>query len=148
VRPVLRGGLGRLMLGIAAFELANVAATLLILRTTELVAPGESYSHTAVFLYAGYNLAATLVAVPAGHLTHRRGAAIVLVIGSVAFVAAFTGFAFARANVLLLAVLFVLAGLGIGMGETAENAAVAAFSPPDLRGSAFGLVAAVQAFAN
>jgi hypothetical protein len=48
----------------------------------------------------------------------------------------------------LLALLFVLAGLGIGVGETAESAAVAGFAPIDVRGSAFGLVAAVQAFAN
>jgi hypothetical protein len=31
LRPVLRGQLGRLMLGISAFEVGNVAATLLIL---------------------------------------------------------------------------------------------------------------------
>jgi MFS family permease len=148
VRPVLRGRLGPLMVGITAFELANVAATLLILRTTELIAPGEDYSRTAVLLYAGYNLAATLIAVPAGQLTDRRGATVVLVLGSVMFTAAFTGFAFAGASIPLLAVLFALAGLGIGVGETAESAAVAAFAPVDMRGSAFGLVAAVQAFAN
>jgi MFS family permease len=148
VRPVLRGRLGRLMFGISAFELGNVAATLLILRTTELIAPGQAYSRTAVLLYAGYNLAATLIAVPAGHLTDRRGATIVLGGGAVMFVAAFTGFAFAGASIPLLALLFVLAGLGIGVGETAESAAVAAFAPAELRGSAFGLVAAVQAFAN
>jgi MFS family permease len=148
VRPVLRGRLGSLMFGITAFELANVAATLLILRTTELIAPGHAYSRTAVLLYAGYNLAATLIAVPAGQLTDRRGATIVLVIGAVMFTAAFAGFAFAGASIPLLALLFVLAGLGIGVGETAESAAVAAFAPVDLRGSAFGLVAAVQAFAN
>jgi MFS family permease len=148
VRPVLRGPLGRLMIGIAAFELANVAATLLILRTTELVAPGHAYSRTAVLLYAGYNVAATLIAVPAGHLSDRRGAAIVLVLASTMFAAAFAGFAFAGASVALLAVLFALAGFGIGVGETAQSAAVAAFAPVDLRGSAFGLVAAVQAFAN
>jgi hypothetical protein len=34
------------------------------------------------------------------------------------------------------------------VGETAESAAVAGFAPLDVRGSAFGLVAAVQAFAN
>ena len=34
VRPVMQGQLGRLMYGVAAFELANVAATLLILRAT------------------------------------------------------------------------------------------------------------------
>jgi len=148
VRPVLRGRLGRLVAGIAAFELANVAATLLILRTTELIAPGHAYSRTAVLLYAAYNLAATLIAVPAGHVTDRRGATVVLVLAAGAFAAAFAGFAFAGASIPLLAFLFVLAGTGIGLGETAEAAAVAALAPPELRGSAFGLVAAVQAFAN
>jgi MFS family permease len=148
VRPVLRGRLGRLMLGITAFELANVAATLLILRTTDLIAPGQAYSRTAVLLYAGYNLAATLIAVPAGHLTDRRGATIVLAIAALLFAGAFGGFAFAGASVPLLAALFVLAGLGIGVGETAESAAVAALAPTELRGSTFGLVATVQAFAN
>src|SRR5207253_1814811 len=84
VRAVLRGRLGRLMFGIVAFELANVAATLLILRTTELIAPGQTYSRTAVLLYAGYNLAATLIAIPGGHLSDRRGATIVLVLASCA----------------------------------------------------------------
>ena len=148
VRPVLRGRLGGLLFGITAFELGNVAATLLILRTTELIAPGHAYSRTAVVLYAGYNLAATLVAVPAGQLTDRSGATLVLVIAAGMFAGAFAGFAFSGASIPLLALLFVVAGLGIGVGETAESAAVAAFAPVDLRGSAFGLVAAVQAFAN
>jgi MFS family permease len=136
------------MFGITAFELANVAATFLILRTTSLIAPGHAYSRTAILLYAGYNLAATLIAIPAGQLSDRRGSTIVLVLGAVAFTGAFAGFAFAGASIALLAFLFVVAGLGIGVGETAQSAAVAAFAPVDLRGSAFGLVAAVQAFAN
>jgi MFS family permease len=136
------------MVGVTAFELANVAATLLILRATELIAPGEAYSRTAVLLYAGYNVAATLIAVPAGHLTDRRDAPLVLLLAAAMLAAAFIGFAYAGASVLLLAILFVLAGLGIGVGETAESAAVAAFAPLEIRGSAFGLVAAVQAFAN
>jgi len=148
VRPVLRGRLGGLMFGITAFELGNVAATLLILRTTELVAPGHAYSRTAVLLYAGYNLAATLIAIPAGHLIDRRGAAVVLVLAALFLTGGFAGFAFAGAGIPLLGALFVLAGLGIGVGETAESAAVAAFAPAEIRGSAFGLVAAVQAFAN
>src|SRR5438045_2825126 len=74
--PVPPGRLAPVVLGVTAFELANVAATLLILRTTELIAPGHDYSRTAVLLYAGYNLAATLIAVPAGQLTDRRGATI------------------------------------------------------------------------
>ena len=38
VRPVLTGRLGRLMVGVSAFEFGNVAATLLILRASELLA--------------------------------------------------------------------------------------------------------------
>ena len=116
----------------------NVAATLLILRTAELLNPGESYSRTAIVLYAGYNLAATLIAIPAGQLSDRRGSTIVLVLGAVAFAGAFAGFAFAGASIALLAFLFVVAGLGIGVGETAQSAAVAAFAPVDLRGSRSG----------
>ena len=46
VRPVLVGRLGRLMVGVSAFEFGNVAATLLILRATELLAPGRGYVAT------------------------------------------------------------------------------------------------------
>ena len=43
---------------------------------------------------------------------------------------------------------FVLAGIGIACAETAEHAAVAALAPVELRGSAFGLLAAIQAAGN
>jgi MFS family permease len=39
VRPVLQGRLGKLMVAVGAFEAGNVAATLLILRATELLHP-------------------------------------------------------------------------------------------------------------
>ena len=48
----------------------------------------------------------------------------------------------------MLALLFVIAGVAIGFVETAEHAAVASLAPVDLRGSAFGLLAAVQSFGN
>jgi MFS family permease len=47
-----------------------------------------------------------------------------------------------------LAAPFVLAGVAIGCVETAEHAAVAALAPQELRGSAFGLLAFVQAGGN
>jgi MFS family permease len=151
VRSVVRGRLGRIVGGIAAFELANVAATALILEATTLLEPGRSHdaaTKIALVLYAGYNLAATLVAVPGGHLTDRRGSVLVLILGSAAFAACFAGFAFAGPSIPVLALLFVLGGIGIGLGEAAQSAAVAAFAPEGIRGSAFGLVAAVQALAN
>jgi MFS family permease len=151
VRAVARGRLGRLLVGVTAFELANVAATLLILRATDVLEPDHGEHRAtliALGLYAGYNLAATLVAVPGGHLSDRRGPATVLVASAAAFLVAFGGFALVGASVLLLAVCFAAAGAALGMGETAQSAAVATLAPDELRGSAFGLVAAVQAFAN
>ena len=43
---------------------------------------------------------------------------------------------------------FALAGIGIGFVETAEHAAVAAYAPAEIRGSAVGLLAAVQSLGN
>ena len=151
VRPVLTGRLGRLMVGVSAFEFGNVAATLLILRATELLAPGRGQDRAtqlALGLYVAYNLAATLASIPAGRLGDRRGAVLVLVVGVGLFGLAYVGFAAGATSVLALAPWFIAAGVAIGCVETAEHAAVAALAPVELRGSAFGLLAAVQSFGN
>ena len=151
VRPVLRAGLGRLMLAVSAFELGNVAATLLILRATELLAPSEGVdtaTRTALLLYIAYNVAATLTSVPAGHLSDRTSPRLVLGGGVLAFLVSYGTFAATGPSVPILLLAFVLAGIGIGCVETAEHAAVAVAAPAHIRGSAFGLLAAVQSFGN
>jgi MFS family permease len=154
LRPVLRGDLGRFLGAISAFEVGNVAATLLILRATELLTPahGAATATTiALALYTAYNLAATLASVPAGHLADRmgkRGSAHVLTAGVAAFAISYGLFAVAGGDIWVLAVPFVLAGIGIGAVETAEHSAVAALAPTELRGSAFGMLAAVQSLGN
>lgn len=151
VRPVLRGRLGRLMIGVSAFEAGNVAATLLILRATELFEPGRSSNRAAqlaLVLYTAYNGAATLASVPGGRLSDRRGPTLVLATGVAVFAAAYSGFAFAGGSLLVLGLFFVAAGVGIGFVETAEHTAVAALAPEELRGSAFGLLAAIQSVGN
>jgi MFS family permease len=151
VRPVLTGRLGRLMVGVSAFEFGNVAATLLILRASELLAPGRSQDRAtqlALGLYVAYNVAAALVSVPAGRLGDRRGAVLVLAVGVGLFGLAYAGFAAGGSSILALVPWFIAAGIAIGCVETAEHAAVAALAPVELRGSAFGLLAAVQSFGN
>jgi len=151
IRPVLHGRLGRLLGAVTAFELGNVAATLLILRATDLLTPDRGHDSAvrlAVVLYAVYNAAAMVISVPAGHVTDRRGATAVLVVGAFGALAAFVGFALAGASVALLAGLFALAGTGKGAVETAQGAAVALLAPPALLGSAFGALATIQSFAN
>jgi MFS family permease len=151
VRPLLRGAMGRLMTAIAVFEFGNIAATLLILRATDALEPEhgiENATQIALLLYTAYNLAATVVSIPAGRSADRSGAVRVLAAGVAAFAAAYLLFAVTDASIALLAVAFVFAGAGIGLVETAEHTAVAALAPVDLRGSAFGLLAATQSFGN
>ncbi|WP_203688228.1 MFS transporter [Catellatospora coxensis] len=154
IRPVLRGDLGRLMAAITAFEVGNVAATLLILRATEQLTPqhGATTATTiALALYALYNLAATIASLPAGHVADRlgsRGPVRVLAAGVALFLAAYLGFAVDSTGIVLLALPFAAAGVAIGCVETAQHSAVAALAPAGIRGSAFGLLAAVQAAGN
>ena len=147
LRPVLRGQLGRLFVGITAFEVGNVAATLLILRATEALVPAHGQDNAtkiALGLYATYNAAATVASIPGGRLGDRRGTLIVLALGIACFALAYTGLAFAVSAIAVLALWFILAGIGIGLVETAEHAAVATHAPTEIRGSAFGALAAIQ----
>jgi len=151
ITPVLQGGMGRLFVGISAFELGNCAATLLILRASELLEPryGTDRATTiAIALYVAYNIAATVTSVAAGHAADRRAPRLVLAVGAAAFALAYLGFTRDTTSWLALAPWFVLAGVGIGCAETAQHAAVAHAAPDQLRGSAFGLLAAVQSFGN
>ena len=151
VRPVLRGGLGRLFIGVGAFEFGNAAATLLILRATDLLEPGRGHDEAvevALLLYAGYNMAAALASIPGGLVADRHGKVPVLAFGVAAFLIAYAGLGLVGASVVTLALLFAAAGVGIGLVETAEHAAVASLAPSEIRGSAFGLLAATQSFGN
>jgi len=97
--------------------------------------------------YVLYNVAATLISVPAGRAGDRRSPLVVLVGGVGLFAVAYGAFAM-KGGLALIAAGFVLAGLGIGCVETAQHASVARAAPADLRGSAFGLLAAIQAGGN
>jgi MFS family permease len=151
VRPVLRGDLGRILLAVSAFEVGNVAATLMILRATEQLGPGHGAADAArlaLGLYIAYNVAATLASLPAGRVSDRHGSVLVLLLGVACFALAYAALSLDVATVATLAPGFLLAGVGIGCVETAESAAVATFAPEGLRGSAFGLLATVQSLGN
>lgn len=151
IRPVLQGPLRTLFAGITAFELGNCAATLLILRATDLLTAehGPTTATTlALGLYAAYNAAATGTSLVAGHYTDRAGATRVFAAGIAAFALAYLGLTLNTTAWIMLLPWFLLAGIGIGCAETAEHAAVATHAPEHLRGSAFGLLAGVQSLGN
>jgi MFS family permease len=90
-------GLARPMLPIAAFELGNVATTLLILRATTLLHHGgrsaTAATSLAVLIYAGHNLFGAGVALAGGHWLDRKGARIVFASGAAVYVVAYALFA-------------------------------------------------------
>lgn len=146
----LRGtGLARALVPVALFEGGNLAATLLILRAYQLFLDGgmteSQATGLATVLYAAYNAAAALIAVPAGALIDRIGPRTVLALGAAAYVVAYLGFAFAPDVWPAVLVFFVLGGVGIGLGETAQSTLVAHALPDALRGSGFGMLGLVQA---
>ena len=71
-----------------------------------------------------------------------------LATGIACFLLAFIAFAVANTTGIVLVFAFIAAGAGIGFAETGENAAVAELAPRDLRGSWFGLLAAIQSGGN
>ena len=152
LRAVLHGRLGVMFFGISAFEIGNVAATLLILRATELLTPShghDSATKIALGLYIAYNAAAAIFSVPGGHLGDRKSNLGVMALGIGCFGGAYLGFAFVGSSIAALAIFFVTAGIAIGFVETAEHAAIAEHAPVALRGSAFvGALATAQAFGN
>jgi MFS family permease len=154
VRPVLRGDLGGIIAATALFETGNAAATLFILRASTQLSPShgtDAATQIALALYVAYNAAATIASFPAGRLADRlgdRGPVIVLLIGVILFGVAYATLAVNSASILFLALPFLAAGVAIGAVETAEHSAVAALAPNTLRGSAFGMLATVQAIGN
>jgi len=146
---VLRhAGIVRPLLPVAAFELGNVATTLLILRSTQLLASGHrSYTAAAslaILIYAAHNAFGAVVALGGGHLIDRVGPRLVFAIGAVLYVLAYAGFAIQWHDWPPLLIAFTLAGSGIGLAETAESALVAGMLPDHLRGTGFGLLGGVQ----
>lgn len=133
---------------IGAFELGNMATTLLILRATSLLHRDArsltAATAVAVLLYAAHNLAATICSLLGGSWIDRANARAVFVAGALLYVCGYVIFSLPAHVWPVLAAAFVLAGCGIGFSETAESTIVSHVVPDRLRGSGFGLLGGVQ----
>lgn len=148
LRALRDSGLLRRLLPIAMFELGNVATTLLILRSTQLLNYGSrslpAAASLAILLYAGHNACGAIVAYLGGHWIDRAGPRVVFGTGAFLYLLAYGGFSIGWHDWPPLLAAFVLAGSGIGLAETAESALVAQLLPDRLRGSGFGVLGGVQ----
>ena len=145
-------GLLRPLLPIAAFELGNMATTLLILRATTILHGGgrsvAAATSLAVLIYAGHNLIASVVAYAGGHWIDRAGPRLGFAAGALVYVVSYLLFALGSGGWPVLLIAFLLAGSGIGLAETAESSLVARLLPDRLRGSGFGLLGGVQSLGD
>ena len=148
-KELYHAGVARPLLPIAMFEFGNVATTLLILRSTQLLeTSGRSLAaatSAAVLIYAAHNAFGAAVAYIGGHWIDRRGPRPAFATGAVLYLVAYAGFAAGPRSWWELLIFFSLAGSGIGLAETAESTLIAVMLPDGLRGSGFGVLGAVQA---
>ncbi|MGI8709469.1 MAG: MFS transporter [Acidimicrobiales bacterium] len=152
LRELWHAGLPRALTPAALFELGNIATTLLILRTTDLLhADGRSLTAAtslAIVLYAGHNGAATIAALAGGQLADRLNPRLVFAGGASVYVASYLIFALNQHSWPVLLIGFCLAGVGIGFAETAESTVVALMLPDRLRGNGFGVLGLVQSLGD
>jgi MFS family permease len=149
LKDLRRAGIARPMVPIAMFEFGNIAVTLLILRSTQLLHSGgrglAAATTLAVLIYAGHNAFGSAVAYGGGHWVDRAGPRVVFGFGAALYVLAYIGFAIGPHSWWALLVAFSLAGSGLGLSETAESTLVAQMLPDHLRGSGFGALGGVRA---
>jgi MFS family permease len=152
VRALRDAGLARALAPAAAFELGNIATTLLILRSTDLLHTGgrslTAAAAVSVLLYAAHNGAATVASLGGGHWADSRGPRVVFGMAAAVYAASYVLFAIGSHRWAVLLVGFAGAGVGIGLAETAESTMVARIAPTELRGSAFGLLGLTQALGD
>jgi MFS family permease len=133
--------------GVLAHGIGDFAPTLLILRATEILTPRFGSARAAalaVGLYTFHNLVNAAASYPAGALGDRLGRRGMLVAGYLTGVITYVGFIFERPQLPMLAVLFGLAGIHVGITQSLEKSAASEILPVANRGSGFGVLATVN----
>ncbi len=132
---------------ITVFGLADFSHTLLVLRATQLLSPSMGIAGAAAAaagLYAFRNVIYAGASYPLGALSDKIGRKLLIGASYVLAVLVFIGFMFAGPDLVMLAVLFGLAGLYIAAEDTLESAAAADLLPDSLKATGFGLLGAAN----
>lgn len=144
-----QAGMLRALLPVAIIAFGNLATTLLILRTAQLLSSPQrdltAATSLAILIYAAHNAVATMASLAAGRWYDRTGPQPVFAAGAAVYVIAYGVFATGTHNALAISVGFALAGAGIGLAEPTQSAVISRLLPDRLRGTGFGVLGAVQA---
>ena len=133
--------------GVFAHGIGDFAPTLLILRATQILSPQIGAARAATFsiaLYTFHNLVNAAASYVSGVLGDRMRKRALLSAGYVIGAIAYVGFIFLQPTIPILALLFGLAGIHIGVAQSLEKSAASEILPAANRGSGFGLLATVN----
>ncbi|MHB0886498.1 MAG: MFS transporter [Bacillota bacterium] len=140
-------GFRRFLLAVGIFGLGDIAHSLLILRTIQLLTPAWGATKagaTAILLYALHNAFYAAFSYPAGTLGDRVGKGTLLVWGYGLFAVMAIGWALAGPSLYQLVPLFIVAGLYLAIEDALEGAMTADLVPAQIRGTGYGVLATVN----
>jgi MFS family permease len=145
-RPYLR-----FLVGVGIFGAGDFAPTLLVLAAAQLLAPTRGVvraGEIAALLYMLRNLVYAAISYPVGALADRTSKTRLLAggyaLGALTAAAAAALFAWHVTGIGTIAAVFVLAGAYIGVEDALEGAIPAGLVPAGERGTAYGLMGAVN----
>jgi MFS family permease len=136
---------------VGVFGLGNFAHTLLILRAVALLTPGYGpvvAGRYAIGLYILHNVVYAAVSYPAGALGDRVNKKTLLAIGYALFGLMCLLFITNPTSIPMLAFLFVLAGVYVGIVDAMERALAADLLPRERRGVGYGALATANSFGD
>lgn len=141
----------RFLVGVGVFGMGDFAHTLMILAATELLLPAHGMARAAeiaALLYVGHNVVYAAASYPVGALSDRVGRRGLLAAGYLAGALAAAGlvaaFAWQLKSISYLAAVFAVGGFYMAFEEALEGTFTADIVGPEVRGTAYGMLGAVN----
>lgn len=147
----LPGSFRQYLGAVGLFGIGDFAHTLLILAATQLLSPTMGVvraAQVAGLLYVGRNVVQTLASYPVGvladRLGHRRTLAVGYALGVLTAALVGAAFALGAGSLLILVLVFALAGVYVAVQDALEASMTADYVPLELRGIGFGVLGTVN----
>lgn len=135
------------LIAVGVFSLGNCAASLLILRSMDILKPivGIAYANWySIFFYILFNTCYAFFSYPVGHLADNVGKKKILFCGYLITVFSLIGFALNYVALGYFVILFIITGLAYAMVDGIQRAFAAELMPYHVQGTGYGLLAAIM----
>lgn len=136
---------------VGIFGLGNCAASLLVLRSLQILKPiigSQSGQWYSIMLYALLNFFYAFFSYPMGVLADSMGKKLILFIGYTTMGIGLFGFAYDFNSLWYLIIFFLIVGIGYAIVDAVQRAIAADLLPYHIRGTGYGILAAVMGIGN